>query len=436
MERSCTTYEEENKDMRKVNRYTKTNDTTFASCPLYYASYRIGNQGGSKGTTTYEQAVEWIMNMTREKVSSDKNLQVTWTVKDLKSKETVFERRTTTTALDSTTVDYKIINKENDMDKKQLTEPEKRFLMLSGDEVRLMADKVMDVATQYLTSEKEEFDAEIIDASSGMIPIRKSRSMTRLSFKAWSLFRRLHGKRHPASYNYGRVADVIWDTYQLGRKTFSIDENVPEQSEMHTGNATDDSAMSRMTIKDLVGKVVTNVIVFLSADEYTARYLQERGCKLSEDVERLTNEVLTCDIQGDNIYFKSITGVSEVVNTAGLDRQEIEHALHKLIVRFISNAAISPATHSLVDSVVDLNDLAQITWDNLQNESGYIVDDDINSNNSAMNGNLLAAGQNADQRESIEETSTSRSCLKRTVRTIGGKYIMDSKRNRHEFDDS
>ena len=439
--------------MANVINYINTNDTTSASCPLYYASYRIGNQGGSKGTTTYEQAVEWVMNTTRDKMSSEKNLKVTWTVKDLKSKETVFERCTTTTVLNnsnSPTVDNIIINKENDMDKKKLTASEKRFLMLSGEDVKLMAKKVMDEATQYLSSEKEEFDAKITTASSGMIPIKQSRSMTRLSFKAWSLFSRLHDKRHPASYNYGRVADVIWNTYLLGRQAFSIDENVQtEQSEMPTAHATDDNAMSRMTINDLVGKVVSNVMVFLSADEYTARYLLERGCKLSEDVERLTNEVLTCDIHGDNIHFKSITGVSEVVNIAGLTRLEIEQALHKLIIRLISNAAITPATHNIVGSVVDLNDLARITWDNLHNETGYVVGDDISRNNSVMNNNLPASGQNAYQREGIEEPSLCRSCLRRTSRSSGGerkdplysefpvKYIMDSRRNRHEqFDDS
>ena len=214
--------------MTEKNGKISTNDTTSASCPpLYYASYRIGNQGGSKGTATYEQAVEGVMNTTRDKMSSDKKLQVTWTVKELKSKDTVFERCTTTTALNnlnSTTVDNKNINEENIMDKSILTESEKMFLMLSEEEVKLMAKNVMNEATKYLTSEKEEFDAAVTDASSGMITIKQSRSKTRLSFKAWSLFSRLHDKRHPASYNYGRVDDVIWDTYLHGRKAFSIDD--------------------------------------------------------------------------------------------------------------------------------------------------------------------------------------------------------------------
>ena len=398
--------------MANVINYINTNDTTSASCPLYYASYRIGNQGGSKGTTTYEQAVEWVMNTTRDKMSSEKNLKVTWTVKDLKSKETVFERCTTTTVLNnsnSPTVDNIIINKENDMDKKKLTASEKRFLMLSGEDVKLMAKKVMDEATQYLSSEKEEFDAKITTASSGMIPIKQSRSMTRLSFKAWSLFSRLHDKRHPASYNYGRVADVIWNTYLLGRQAFSIDENVQtEQSEMPTAHATDDNAMSRMTINDLVGKVVSNVMVFLSADEYTARYLLERGCKLSEDVERLTNEVLTCDIHGDNIHFKSITGISEVVNTAGLTRLEIEQALHKLIIRLISNAAITPATHSIVGSVVDLNDLARIVWDS---ETERTICDVVNNN---MPTGDVSSSKETYQRDGSEESSILHSCQRRT----------------------
>ena len=390
-----------------------TNDTTSASCPpLYYASYRIGNQGGSKGTATYEQAVEWVVNTTRDKMSSDKNLQVTWTVKDLKSKDTLFERCTTTTALNgsnNTIVDNKNINEENIMDKSNLTESEKMFLMLSEEEVKLMAKNVMNEATKYLTSEKEEFDAAVTDASSGMIPIKKTRSMTRLSFKAWSLFSRLHNNRHPASYNYGRVEDVIWDTYLLGRKIFTMDENVQtEQSEMYTGHSTDDNAVGRMTIKELVGKVVSNVMVFLSADEYTARYLREKGCILSEDVETLTNKVLTCDIQGDNIHFKSITGVSEVFNTEGSTRLEIEQALHKLIIRFISNAAITPATHSIVGSVVDLNDLARIVWDS---ETERTICDVVNNN---MPTGDVSSSKETYQRDGSEESSILHSCQRRT----------------------
>jgi hypothetical protein len=214
------------------------------------------------------------------------------------------------------------------------------------------------------------------------------------------LFSRLHDKRHPASYNYGRVDDVIWDTYLHGRKAFSIDENVQtEQSKMYTGHATDDNAVSRMAIKELVGKVVSNVMVFLSADEYTARYLQEKGCKLGEDVERLTNKVLTCDIQSDNIHFKSITGVSEVVNTEGLTRLEIEQALHKLIIRFISNAAITPATHSIVGSVVDLNDLARNVWDS---ETERTVCDVVNSN--MLTGDVSCSKETY-QRDGSEESS-------------------------------
>lgn len=391
------------KSMTERKSKISANDTTSASCPLYYACYRIGNQGGSKGTSTYEQAVEWVMNTTRDKMSSDKKLQVTWTVKELKSKDTVFERCTTTTAfnnLNSTTVDNKNINEEKIMDKSILTESEKMFLMLNEKEVKLMARNVMNEATKYLTSEKDEFDAAVTDASSGMIPIKQSRSKTRLSFKAWSLFSRLHDKPHPASYKYGRVEDVIWDTYLHGRKAFCFDENVQtEQSKMYTGHATDDNAVSRMAIKELLGKVVSNVMVFLSADEYTARYLQEKGCKLSEDVERLTNKVLTCNIQGDNIHFKSITGVSEVVNTAGLTRLEIKQALHKLIIRFISNAAITPATHSIVGSVVDLNDLARNVW---YSETERTVCDVVNSN---MPAGDVSSSKETYQRDGSEESS-------------------------------
>ena len=360
--------------MTTTNINNSTNGTTFTGCsPQFFACYRIGNQGGSRSAATLEQAVEWVVDMTRSNMSNGKNPRVTWTVKDMMSKDTVYESATTMAAFKSSyksncTIDsdnyiQTNIKKEKKMNEKTTTASDKNFLMLSEDEVRQMAKRVMAGATEYLLADDEEFDAAIERASCGMVAIRKSHNTNRLSFKAWSLFNSTHNKKHPGSYNYDRVEDVICDTYNLGRKAFGINEKIPEaQNEADTGHINGEAAENKMTASEFVRKIIANVMVFLWADQNTSEYLQAKGCSLRDDIERLTNKVISCDIHDGGIYFKSATGISEVVQTSGLRKDESEQTFRTVIVRLLTNAAIAPATHKIIGSVVDLDDFAQTSW--------------------------------------------------------------------------
>lgn len=278
-----------------------------------------------------------------------------------------------------------------------LTQDNINFLCLSEDSAHDLAKRVQDAAIINKDADNEIFTRAIQDASLNMITITKQLAKgdptneKQCSIHDDRLYCATHCKsknyffdgsdkwrRTPGVLDYNSLEENIMEMYNKGREMI-LDVSCGSQKENASVNTpvADDAIVQetsitetpiiqesttttceRRSFNDAVFAITSTVMTYTTSSEDVLFYLRLKGTSLESEIKSLTNNVVMTSVKGDQIFFKTLSGISKELNIRDYaDNDTLRDGVRTIIKQLIICAALSDKTRDSIATFVDVDSI-------------------------------------------------------------------------------
>lgn len=263
------------------------------------------------------------------------------------------------------------------LEKQILTQASIKFLRLSEDCAKSIAQSVQNTAITNRDADNQSFIKAIGKASNNMICITKTLASGKpidnnhVSFHDDLLYCASHckskkslfdgsntWKKVPGKIAYNKICDAIMDMYHTGQKML-LGTDIPQKTIMITPvhvNTTE----KKKTLDDIAKDITATIMTYLRSSSDMLYYLNIKKATLNSDLESLSNGVMSGIITNDRITLKIRSGQSKdlVLNDYPTD-ELLRDAIHTIVSQLFIGASISEETRDVVAALVELTSIEE-----------------------------------------------------------------------------
>ena len=282
------------------------------------------------------------------------------------------------------------------MEKDILTQDNINFLCLSEDSAHDLAKRVQDAAIINKNADNETFTRAIQDVSLNMITVTKQLANGKPTDKEHCsmhddrLYLSSHSnpgylfsgsnmwKRTPGKLDFYKLEDAIMDMYNKGREMIldvscgsqkenaSVEIPVADDAIVQETSITETpiiqesttTTCERRSFNDAVLAITSTVMTYTTSSEDVLFYLRLKGTSLESEIKSLTNNVVMTSVKGDQIFFKTLSGISKELNIRDYaDNDTLRDGVRTIIKQLIICAALSDKTRDSIATFVDVDSI-------------------------------------------------------------------------------
>lgn len=250
-----------------------------------------------------------------------------------------------------------------------------RLLMMSEREAQEFATEVGRVAVENKDVSKVQFNKALSSVTMGIAKVSWNKTRAkRVSLNGWPLFKATHDSRHPGICGVDKVESIIMETRRLGLMFGMLNKN-ERVSEVKW--PIERRTIGSQSVDTTINKLARVIGLHLGASDEMIAYLNEKGVTLQNEVASLTNDVLSCTIEGNGIHLSSQTGILSVIETSNLKIEDVDRIVKNRLFMMLVNAAINPSTRDGIAAVVNLEELASMQYSTAESVILPVVKDEV-----------------------------------------------------------
>lgn len=258
------------------------------------------------------------------------------------------------------------------IDAKVLTHDNVRFLRLTEDAAKQIADDVQKAAIANKEKDNATFTEAIYDASCGMITATKQLASGKpmdaehCSLHDDNLYCATHCKSRealfdnsntwrkvPGKLNYSKLSAAIMETYHKGQELIlETVQHISMAPQITVPTAS--AVIIKRSLAEFAQKIVSIMMVYVRASADILGYLAMKQMSLESDVQQFSNGVLNATISEGKVLLSTMSGKSINIDTATYRtddalRRSLLHTVSQLIV----SCSISSQTREFIFKIVD-----------------------------------------------------------------------------------
>lgn len=257
------------------------------------------------------------------------------------------------------------------LEKKILLQASVKFLCLSEDCAKSIAQSVQDTAIANKDADNQSFIEAIDKASNNMVRITKTLASGKpidknhVSLHDDLLYCASHckskeslfdgsntWKKVPGKVAYNKICESIMDMYHTGQKMLleaNESSNTIATTPVYAGTA------EKKTLDGVARDITATIMTYLRPSSDMLYYLNIKKATLDSDLESLSNGVLSGIISSDRITLKIHSGQSKdlVLNNYPTD-ELLRNAIQTSVSQLFVGASISGETRDRVSALVEL----------------------------------------------------------------------------------
>ena len=246
----------------------------------------------------------------------------------------------------------------------KLSTDELEFLSMPYAAAKSIADRTQSAASEVKTASDEDLKKATREASNGVFEVaHAAKNKNQVDFRCSNLFREVNPAKNPGKKSFDYITAAIMDTYAKGRNMLGLDsEDNAECMNQHSKNRLVAPAAAPRKVMCVIDDIVTSVEFFFRAGLINRGYITLKGLDLNDDVQGLTNKVLSCELEETELTLRSKTGRAMKLNLANLQEHQLKEKLSDCLVRLFINAAISQNTREEIMLVVDIESIEELSF--------------------------------------------------------------------------
>ena len=246
----------------------------------------------------------------------------------------------------------------------KLSTDELEFLSMTYAAAKSIADRTQNVASEMKNTSDEELKKATREASNGVFEVaHAAKNANQVDFRSSNLFCEVNPAKNPGKKSFDHIAETIMDTYAKGRNMLGLDsENNVECTNQHFTNRQEVPAAAPRKVMCVIDDIITSVGFFFHAGPPNRDYIMLKGLDLSDDVQGLTNNVITCKLEETILTLRSKTGRDMTLSLANLRDYQLKEKLRDCLIRLFINAAISQKTREEIMQVVDIESIEELSF--------------------------------------------------------------------------
>ena len=245
-----------------------------------------------------------------------------------------------------------------------LSKGEMEFLSMPYAMANNIAKRTQSAASEAKNASDEELKKATREASNGVFEVaHAAKNANQVDFRCSNLFCKVNPAKNPGKKSFGYIANAIMETYAKGRNMLGLDsQNNTECTNQHFTNRLAVPAVAPRKTMFVIDDIVTVVCFFLRAGFFSSDYIKLKGLNLNDDVRTLTNNVISCELEGSELHLQSKTGRAMNLSLANLLEHQLKEKLSDCLVRLFINAVISQKTREEIMQVVDIESIEELSF--------------------------------------------------------------------------
>lgn len=259
---------------------------------------------------------------------------------------------------------------ENDI----LTPESIRFLCLSEDCAKSMAQSIQETAIANKDSDNRNFIEAVTKASDNMICITKvlasgkSIDNGHVSFHDDMLYCASHCKskeslfdgsntwrKVPGKIAYDKISDAIMEMYHEGQKMLLAPDMAGGEATVVSSPVQTAATASKKSLNDVAKGITATAMTYLRTSADIQYYLNIKNATLDSDLEFLSNGVFSGAVCADRITLNILSGLSKELILSDYPTDEVlRNAIQTSVAQLFVAASISGQTRERVSAIIEL----------------------------------------------------------------------------------